>query len=221
VLAEQAVDTYLSKADREFGTHLVTFAIPDEPSAAEILLSKEIVRVDHRSLRTLGSDSRERAEVRDLLLNVVSFLRQRQCDAANALLAHTEGVYYQHIQAKNRLRYLGGMSLGIATVIALGALMFAFVNFPDQSGKRTIIPLLLLFAGMGTITSVLLRLSEIDLRDQTSPSIVYISGMGRPITGAFLSIVVYFILALRIVDIHVDFSVHQAHDRYARLSGSK
>ncbi len=176
--------------------------MPDEPLPVEVIITKDIVRVDHRSLRMLGATP-DRGEVYRLLLNVIGFLQIRESDAARALLDHAEAVYHQHIQAKNRLRYLGGMLAGIMALLGFGFLLSSLLNSPGAVIPLSLVPLILLFAGMGSITSVLTRLSSIDLRDQASVWMIYISGMARPVTGLFFALVIYLVLALRIVDFHL------------------
>jgi hypothetical protein len=51
--------TKRSKADEKLGEYLVTFEMVDNPSDEEHRLAKDIVLLDHRSLRLLGPCSRE------------------------------------------------------------------------------------------------------------------------------------------------------------------
>jgi len=197
------IQTYLSTSDEEIQKRFVSFIMPTDATSDEVELATRIVALDHRSLRTLGKNSAQRAELRDLIVNVVSNLLGRQCQAASDLLRHTEVVYAQHIQALNRLLFFGGVCLGILLTIGFAVLLLTSRLFRFSTDEVSLLPLLFLFAGMGTATSVLTRFSAIDLTDQTSRWIVCISGIGKPLTGAFFSLVVYFILALRIVDINV------------------
>jgi len=197
------INTYLDAEEEALGHRLVTFSLPENATPAESGIAKDFVRIDHRSLRTLGSTTQERGEVRDLLVNVAGFLQNRQTDAARALLSHTEAVYYQHIQAKNRLRYLVGVLVGI---LAFGVVLVKAQSILQTTIPPSLLAQLLLFAGMGTITSELTRLSSIDLRDQTSLWMVYVSGMARPVTSVFFALVVYLVVALRIVDLHLGVS---------------
>jgi hypothetical protein len=180
----------------------INFETPADATDYEILLAKDIVRLDHRSVWTLGATP-ERGEVFRLLYNVIVFLTQRKPKVARTLLDHAEAVYHQHIQAKNRLHYLGGILAGIVIILGLGFLLSWLFSSPDSVIPSTMLPTILLFAGMGSITSVLTRLSSIDLRDQTSLWMIIISGMARPVTGLFFALVVYLVLSLRIVDFHI------------------
>jgi hypothetical protein len=185
---------------------LVTFALPVEPSPEQVDLARDIVRVDHRSLHRLPPKSEERGEVRDLLVNVVSFLQSGETEAGRALLIHTEGVFLQHLQGRNRLRYLLGMLTGIFVLLVFGVVLVRAPGAADLWEKAMpayLLPLVFLFSGMGAMTSVLTRLSSIDLRDEASIPMIFISGMARPLTAVFFALVVSLLLALRIVDLHV------------------
>jgi len=202
---QPTIETEFDSREESLGQHLVSFSPPDNPTPIESAISMGIVRLDHRSIRMLGTSSAERGEIRLLLGNVVIFLANRQPTAAGDLLRHAEAVYYQHVQAKNRLWYLGGILAGIVIIVVFGVLLR--VGDPLQPTiPAALVPLILVFAGMGSITSVLTRLSAIDLRDQTNLRVVFISGMARPVTGAFLGIVICVVLALRLVEIHVGVS---------------
>jgi hypothetical protein len=186
----------------------ITFESPENPTQAEAMLAKDIVQLDHSSLWTFEA-SRERGEVYRLLGNVIVFLNSRQPDAARRLLDHAEAVFLQHIQAKNRLRYLAGMLAGIAVIVLFGWALIKFLPPAATSNSAALefppplLPMILLFAGMGTITSVLTRLSSIDLRDQTSMKMLLVSGMARPVTGLFFALAIYLMISLRIVDFHL------------------
>jgi|ERR1051326_1905784 hypothetical protein len=186
--------------DQKLWGRPLNFRIPPRATDVEQTLAKDIVKLDHRSIWTLRA-SPERGEIWRLIYNVIGFLGQRQPEVARQLLDHAEAVYHQHIQAKNRLRYLAGMLAGIAVIAGFGAILTSFKQ--DPVIPATTVPMILLFAGMGCITSVLTRLSSIDLRDQTSLWLIFISGMARPVTAIFFAIVIYLLLSLRIVDFHI------------------
>ena len=61
--------------------------------------------------------------------------------------------------------------------------------------------LILLFAGLGSIASVLSRLSSIDLRQEPSYVMVMLSGATKPIVAIIFAIVVFLILDLKVLDI--------------------
>lgn len=200
---ESIISTELSPEDERLAKLLVTFSMPHDLSGEESELAKEIVRIDHRSLHTLPPKSKERSEIRDLLINVVRLFQSRQTKAARSLLHHVEGVYFQHIQARNRLRYLIGMLVGIAAIMSLGFLLVRVSTALEGVISAEVLLMVFLFAGMGALTSVLIRLSSIDLRDQTSIWMVVVSGIARPVTAVFLALVVCLMFGLRIIEFHI------------------
>jgi hypothetical protein len=197
------VSTKLSDADKELGSYLVTFETVDNPSVDEQRLAKDIVLLDHRSLRLLGALSKQRSEVRDLIGNAVGIFHQREPQVARSLLDRAEAIFLQHMQAKNRLRYLGGVILGCIFMSLFGTLLVFVPGFSEKIIPTTQLPSVLLFAFMGTITSVMLRLSSIDLRDQTSMPLILLSGAARPITAVIFALVLYLLVAANFLELHI------------------
>ena len=58
-------------------------------------------------------------------------------------------------------------------------------------------------SNIGSLTSVLTRVSSIDLREETSKFSVYISGFSRPLIATVLAVVVNVIVSGRIVEIAI------------------
>ncbi|OMG71637.1 hypothetical protein BW685_20255 [Burkholderia ubonensis] len=183
--------------------YLVSFGMVENPSDDEYRLAKDIVLLDHRSLRLLGQSSKERAEVQDLIINVVTIFHQRAPDVARGLLDRAEAIFLQHMQAKNRLRYMYGVVLGCVLMSFFGASLNLAPGITESLLPRKQLPALLLFAFMGTIASLMLRISSIDLRDQTSVPLILISGAARPITAAIFALVLYLLVAAKFIEIHI------------------
>jgi hypothetical protein len=189
--------------DREkIGKYLVSFEAVDDATDEEYRLTKDIVLLDHRSLRLLGPLSAQRAEVRDLIINAVTLYHHRAPQAARSLLDRAESIFLQHMQAKNRLRYLVGVLLGCAIMVPFGYLLAYVPGFTQSLIPATELPLVLLFAFMGTLTSVMLRLSSIDLRDQTNTVLILLSGATKPITAVIFALVLYVLVAANFIEIH-------------------
>jgi hypothetical protein len=119
-----------------------------------------------------------------------------------SLLQRAEDVFLQHLQARNRLLYLAGvLGGGVATAIFGAVLMLV----PDLTGPLppARVPSVLLFAFMGAATSVLLRLSLIDLSRQTSAPLIILAGATRPTTAVFFAIVLNVLVSARLIEVHV------------------
>jgi hypothetical protein len=184
----------------------ITFGTPPRATAEELRLSADIAILDHLSLSTFNPNSPSRAEIWRLLYNaIVLGLANRQPAFGRLILERAQATYDDHLETVNRLRYLLGVVLG---TVALGLVAAAVLWFSSSAGLHLGISAELLiglfaFAGMGTLASVLSRLSSLDLGQRRSARIVVISGASRPLVAIILAIVVYVILVLRIVNIQV------------------
>jgi hypothetical protein len=202
-MAETSVN--ISGFKDENGTvDVISFALPCKESEELQKMVQRIVFLDRRSLHMLGK-TKARIEVRGLLVTTVQFLLEQQVQAAAAMLEQAYQVYDQHIQSLNRLRYVLG--------VAASAIVIFFIScLPQVLGFQVTIAgadlfrnltVVVAFAGMGAITSVLTRLAGIDLSAQTSKSMVFISGASRPVAAVCFSLVVYIIMKSGFVEFHV------------------
>lgn len=180
--------------------YILAFSSLENATPEEQKLTADIVILDHRALHQLGSRTREREEVVGLLYNTVIRLHRREATEGNAMLQEAERVYLQHNQTRNRIRYLLGAVVGVVTAAALAAILLRTRSFGEFVTSQRLI-LLFVFAGMGTITSVLTRISSVDLRNETSTFSVFVSGFSRPVVAIFFALVVYLILDAKIVDV--------------------
>ena len=202
-----------------FYPELVRFYPATGLSDEEQQLVRDIVVLDHRSLHAFGPHSEPRAEVKALLQNAVVVAGYvladspavsdgtklpRKPQAAIGLYRQAEDIFLRHLQSKNRLLYLAGVCLGILllVLIAFGARFLpAGVT---QSVDAQLFPALIFFAGLGTIVSVLLRLSTLDVVQEISRPILLISGLGRPFVASAFALVVYLMLANKLVSVSLN-----------------
>jgi hypothetical protein len=138
-----------------------------------------------------------------LILNAVNMFHARVPQAARNLLDRAEAIFLQHMQAKNRLRYLLGVLLGCAVSFLFGVSLIFVSVLTEQFIPRTHLLLVVLFACMGTIASVMLRLSSIDLREQTNITLILISGLARPITAVLYALVLYLLVMSKFIEVHI------------------
>jgi hypothetical protein len=184
---------------------LVSFGLPSTATDEDRALAARIIVLDHRSLRTFGAKSASRAEIRSLLVSAVAIagyelsgLRPparsatvRSLDAARDMYRRAEEVFYEHLQSRNRLTYFFGVLLGmvVLTILGLGA------SLTPPTIKSTLTTNTFVaefgFAGFGVLTSVLLRLGKLELREEISIPILLISGVSRPLVGGILALVVF------------------------------
>jgi hypothetical protein len=185
---------------------IITFFPPPNPTPEQQKLVGDLVILDHLKHRQLKENSRERDQVHKLLLNVVILLHVGDVRGARAILEEARQVYFLHNQSQNRIRYLIGAVAGIVVAAILGTALVLLSTMLAGS-KPFIDPqlliLILVFAGIGSTTSILTRLSSIDLRTETSTFSVYVSGFSRPFVAMSFAVVVYFILEAKIIDVTI------------------
>jgi hypothetical protein len=181
--------------------NLLRFYPPAHPTAAQRRLVADIVALDHRSLQTLGPRNRQREEVLRLLYNaVISGVVDGDAGQGKLLFDRAESSYAYHLQTRNRLRYLLGMVVGIVGAALIGWVLLQMLPLRGLLRPELLI-LILAFAGMGSLTSVLTRLSSIDLHQESDQTIVVMSGAARPIVAIVFSVVVALLLASKILNI--------------------
>jgi hypothetical protein len=183
--------------------YFLTFSPPDNPTPEEQRLVADIVIVDHRAHHQLHPKTREWEEVIRLLYNAVVFLHQHDTTEGRVILQEAERVYYHHNQTKNRIRYLLGAVAGIAVAAGVGAASLLLAKSLEQFVTTQLLVLLFVFAGIGSLTSVLTRISSIDLKRETSNFSVFVSGFSRPLIAIFFALIVYLILDTKIIDINL------------------
>jgi hypothetical protein len=203
-----------------FARELVSFSPPDNLSDQEQQLIRDIVVLDHRSLHAFGPYSEPRAEVKALLQNAViaagysldgvptSPPREsgppRNTNAAYGLYVQADRIFHRHLQSKNRLAYLAGVVLGILLLV-LVALEARYLPIGiAKSVDPELFPALIFFAGLGSIVSVLLRLSSLDVVREISRPILLISGLGRPFVASSFALVIYLMLASKLVSVSLN-----------------
>lgn len=125
-------------------------------------------------------------------------------DRAEAILNEAHTVYDRALVAKNRLNYLLGMVIGIAalTVIVLGTVGLAQYGLSIVIPGNTIVTLFA-FAGLGSVTSVLMRLSSLDLKEETSRALLMMSGASKPVVAIALASIVYIILKYKLIAVTI------------------
>lgn len=125
-------------------------------------------------------------------------------DRGEAILRDAGAVYERALIAKNRLNYLLGMFVGIAalTVVVLGTVGLAQYGLSIVIPGHTIVTLFA-FAGLGSVTSVLMRLSSLDLREETSRALLMMSGASKPVVAIALASIVYIVLKYKLIAVTI------------------
>ena len=117
-----------------------------------------------------------------------------------ALLARAAAVHERALVAKNRLNYIVGTFGGI---VALALVVLASVALSHYGltamGPPHFVLALFAFAALGSMTSVLMRLSTLDLREDTSRMLLMLSGASKPLVAIAFATIVYITLKYKLV----------------------
>src|SRR6476660_6469573 len=188
---------------------LITFSPPDDPTPEERKLIADFVILDHLKQNQLRESSREWDQVHKLLYNVIVLLHARDAAGARAILEDARQMYFAHNQCQNRIRYLIGAVAGTVVAALLGAALLLLSTKLGEAPfiKPQLLILILVFAGIGSTTSILTRLASMDLRAETSTFSVYVSGFARPFVAVSFAVVVYFILDAKMLNIRIGTTV--------------
>jgi hypothetical protein len=180
---------------------LVDIEVPASPSSALAALVAEARAMWERVLQR---ELRSKAVVRELLRGAVG-AGIGDPKQGRELLDRAQRVFDEDVQTKNRMFYVLGVVLGVLLVAMITA---AVVWFAHRLGRLTpnlaepgAVISLFAFAGMGSLTSVLIRLSTIDLRQELRQNFVLISGAARPLVAMCFTSVVYVIMKHQIVPV--------------------
>ncbi len=181
---------------------ILKFIPPDNPTPEQKAFIADFVGLDHRSLQRLSPNSAARQEVKRLLWNARnSCFETGDILQARLLYEKAEQSYYDYVQVRNRLRYLLGMVIGILSATGIGGALLLTAGYLELYVAPTLLLMILIFAGLGSVASVLSRLSSIDLRQELSDFMIIISGATKPIVATIFAVVVFLILDLKILDI--------------------
>ena len=181
----------------------LTFSLPVPATAEQDVLAADIMALDHRAHEQLRPETPEWTEVLGMLSNAAN-AGLTYGDVAQGRLDYkqAEQAFLRHIEAKNRVKYLGGLTLGVLACTLLSGILYLIARTLSEPFIRPrLLPLLSLFAGMGSLTSVLTRLDTIDLKFETSDTLLTISGAARPVVAIFFALVVYLVLDLKLLDV--------------------
>ena len=126
-------------------------------------------------------------------------------EGAKELLAEAQSTFQNALQVANRNLYLKALLIGVLLVVLVSAgavLLAEWATLLTQDDVRIIIPLFA-FAGMGSVTSVLTRIRDIDFKDEGNKSFVRYMAVAKPLVAISFASVVYVILKYRIVSLGI------------------
>ena len=117
-----------------------------------------------------------------------------------ALLARAAAVHERALIGKNRLNYVVGTLGGILALAIVVLSSAALSHYGVTSmGPPQFVVALFAFAALGSVTSVLMRLSMLDLREDTSRALLMLSGASKPLVAIAFATIVYITLKYKLV----------------------
>ena len=122
-------------------------------------------------------------------------------DVPGEAFAKAEVVFQNDVQTKNRMFYLLGIAVGLIAIGVLAGSVLGvahWLTLTDLARPEMVIDLFA-FAGLGSLTSVLARLSTIDLKDELRRKWVLISAAVRPIMAVAFAAIAYLVLTYELV----------------------
>jgi hypothetical protein len=121
------------------------------------------------------------------------------------ILKNAVEAYQKDLLTRNRLRYVSGTALGVLVLIVLaaGSVALARLGWVTSLATPEIIVALFAFAGIGSVTSLLTRLSTLDLKEETSKAMLMLSGASKPLVAIAFTSIVYIVLKYKLVSITI------------------
>jgi hypothetical protein len=118
------------------------------------------------------------------------------------LLARAAAVHERALVARNRLQYIAGTICGVVvlSVAVIAAAALAHYGITSVAPPDVLLTLFA-FAAVGSVTSVLMRLSRLNLREETSRGLLMLSGASKPLVAIAFASMVYIVLKYKLVAI--------------------
>jgi hypothetical protein len=124
-------------------------------------------------------------------------------DVAKRLLDQARLRHLQQLEGQRKVVYFLGVVIGIA---ACGAIQWFLESVNSFGGDlpQSRPSQLILFAGMGTLASVLTRLNRFEMKRYATRTLVLISGASRPLVSIFTAFGVYAVLTSGLIGVTVN-----------------
>jgi hypothetical protein len=176
----------------------VSTELPQSPSADQIVLATQIRALEERLARRHSASEKE---IRVLLRGAADVATKTgDVEKGKELLRQAQAAFDQSLQTVNRNWYLFALLMGVVGVALVGAgvTWLTSSRFPGLASPDTILALFT-FAGMGSVTSVLIRLTSLDLKAELSRKFVIYLAIAKPLVAVSFASIVYVILKNHII----------------------
>lgn len=112
---------------------------------------------------------------------------------AEDLVDEAQATYREQLAAQRKVWYLSGVALGIGLLALLQLALHGSIDSLGGVITEQFALQIVVFAGMGTLASVLMRLGQFRIDVYATRSLVVISGASRPLVAAFVAFATYAI----------------------------
>jgi hypothetical protein len=113
---------------------------------------------------------------------------------AQDLVDEARATYKEQLAAQRKVSYLSGVVLGIGLLALLQLALHRSTGSLNGVIAEQFALQMVLFAGMGTLASVLTRIGQFKVESYATRSLVVISGASRPLVAAFVAFAAYAFL---------------------------
>lgn len=142
--------------------------------------------------------------IQRVLAQAVRSLYSGSLPTAAELVDWAEATVHRYGDIRSRVRYLQGAAVGLLVTVLVGLVIFRLGKLaPSWMIDNRLGADLVVFAGLGSLVSVLSRLHTLRLGEQLNRTLVWVSGAYRPIAGVVSALVVYLILHTGMIQVTV------------------
>jgi hypothetical protein len=113
---------------------------------------------------------------------------------AEDLVKEARATYKEQLAAQRKVSYLAGVTVGIGLLALLQLALHGFIGSLNGVITEQFALQIVLFAGMGTLASVLTRIGQFRVSTYATRPLVVISGASRPLVAAFVAFGAYAFL---------------------------
>jgi hypothetical protein len=113
---------------------------------------------------------------------------------AQALVDEARATYKEQLAAQRKVSYLVGVTLGIGLLAGLQLALHGAIGSLNGVITEDFALQMVLFAGMGTLASVLTRIGQFRVEVYATRPLVLISGASRPLVAVFVAFATYAFL---------------------------
>ena len=121
-------------------------------------------------------------------------LQHGAASQAEDLVEEADATYKEQLAAQRKVSYLIGVGVGIGLLALLQLALQQSTDALNGVITQQFALQMIVFAGMGTLASVLTRIGQFKVETYATRSLVVISGASRPLVAAFVAFAAYAFL---------------------------